>query len=61
MKVRLLISRAGADFVQHVGDEITVPDDEGKRMIAAGQAVPIAATGKETASKKATAQRAVKE
>ena len=38
MKIRLLVSRAGADFAQNRGDEIDVSAKEGQRMIAAGQA-----------------------
>ena len=41
MRVKLLVSRAGADFVQNAGDEIEVPDDEAARMIAAGQATAV--------------------
>lgn len=41
MKVKLLVSRAGAGFAQSVGDEIEVGEAEGGRMIAAGQAVPV--------------------
>ena len=35
MKVKLLISRAGAGFVQNIGDEIEVSDAEAKRMMEA--------------------------
>jgi hypothetical protein len=38
MKIKLLISRAGADFSQNAGDVIEVGADEGQRMIDAGQA-----------------------
>ena len=38
MKIKLLTSRAGADFSQNRGDEIDVDADEGQRMIDAGQA-----------------------
>ncbi len=41
MRIRLLVSRAGVDFSQNVGDEIDVPDKEATRMIEAGQAEPI--------------------
>lgn len=44
MKVKLLIGRAGIGFVQNAGDEVDVDADEAKRMIAAGQAEPIAKT-----------------
>ena len=42
MKVKLLTSRAGVDFSQNAGDVIDVSEAEGKRMIEAGQAAPIA-------------------
>lgn len=42
MKIKLLCSRAGADFAQNAGDEIVVSADEGTRMIEAGQAIPVA-------------------
>ena len=42
MKIKLLTSRAGADFSQNVGDVVDVSDGEGKRMIDAGQAIPVA-------------------
>ena len=60
MKIKLLTSRAGADFVQNVGDEIEVGDAEGMRMIEAGQALPVVISGKETAVKKPVTQKAVK-
>lgn len=41
MNIKLLTSRAGADFVQNTGDEITVSDAEAIRMIEAGQAVAV--------------------
>lgn len=61
MKIKLLISRAGASFVNGVGDEITVSDAEAIRMIEAGQAVPAPESRKETTAKKTTAQHAVKD
>lgn len=42
MKIKLLCSRAGADFAQNAGDEIEVSAEEGARMIEAGQALPVA-------------------
>lgn len=39
-KVKLLVSRAGTNFVNEVGEVIEVAADEAKRMIAAGQAEP---------------------
>lgn len=43
MKVRLLISRAGARGVQKVGDEIEVSEREAKRLMEAvpPKAVPV--------------------
>ena len=38
MKICLLVSRAGPTFSQKKGDVIDVSSDEGKRLIAAGQA-----------------------
>jgi len=38
MKVSLLVSRAGPTFSQKKGDIVDVSSDEGKRLIAAGQA-----------------------
>lgn len=65
MKVKLLVSRAGVGFSQSVGDEVDVSDAEGKRMIEAGQAVPVRETQakapKETATKKAVSEKAVKD
>jgi hypothetical protein len=43
MKIKLLVSRAGADFVQNRGEEIEVEQAEAVRMVEAGQAVPVAA------------------
>ncbi len=52
MKVKLTISRAGPGVVQNAGDEIDVGNDEGKRLIEAGHAIPLA--------KKKPVERAVK-
>jgi hypothetical protein len=64
MKVKLLVSRGGPGIDQRAGDEIDVSDAEGKRMIEANQAVPVgrgpAAEKKETATKKAPAEKATK-
>ena len=57
MKVRMLTSMAGENFVWNHGDEIEVPDAEGKRFIEAGIAEPVVASKKETASKKTPAKR----
>jgi hypothetical protein len=59
MKVQLTVSRAGARLSQSAGDIAEVGDEEGRRMIAAGQAIAI--NGKETATKKASPEKAVKE
>jgi hypothetical protein len=55
MKVELLVSRAGVGFAQNVGDEIEVSDAEGERMIAASQAVEVAAKKPATRKKKVEA------
>lgn len=59
MKVKLLISRAGSDFAQNAGDIVEVGEAEARRMVEAGQAEPVSV--KETATKKITARKAVKE
>ena len=41
MKIKLLVSRSGVDGAFSPGDEIEVTNDEAKRMIEAGQAVPV--------------------
>lgn len=41
MEVILVVSRAGANFVQNAGEQVTVSADEGKRMIENGSAVPV--------------------
>ena len=38
MKVELLVSRAGTNFTQSVGEVIEVSDDEGKRLLDSSQA-----------------------
>jgi len=66
MKVKLLVSRAGTDFTQSVGDIIEVSDDEGQRLLDSMQAEP--AGGKspgrrpvvEAAARKAPKKRAKK-
>ena len=54
MKVRMLVSRSGPGISDSVGDVISVPAEEAKRMIAAGQAVAV------TRAKKAAKKRAEK-
>ena len=61
MKLKLLISRAGADFSQSAGDVINVSDAEGKRMIEAAQAIPHVESKTETTTNKKQTQKAVKE
>ena len=58
MKIKLLVSRAGVDFVQNVGDEIEVSDKEGRSMIDAGQAEFV--SKQERATSKKPTQKAVK-
>lgn len=45
MKIKMLVSRSGADGAVDAGDEIEVDAAEAKRMIEAGQAQPVR-TGK---------------
>ena len=56
MKIKMLVSRAGANFSDSRGDVIEVESDEAGRMIAAGQAVAVETAMKskapETASRK---------
>ena len=58
MKVKLLISRAGKDLTQNAGDQITVDDSEGLRMIKAGKALLIEEV--EKASTKKVTEKATK-
>lgn len=60
MRVKLLVSRVGDDFVQTRGDEIDVSADEGQRMIEAGQAELVRAAGPERAVQAAKTEKAVK-
>lgn len=61
MKVKLLVSRAGVDFSQAVGEVIDVDEAEGVRMIAAEQAVALREDPKkETAAKKPAVEKAAK-
>lgn len=55
MKVKLLVSRAGTNFTQSVGDVIEVSDDEGKRLIDSLQAI---AAGGKAPSRKAVVEAA---
>ena len=58
MKVKLLCSRSGIDFSQNAGEEIEVSDDEGLRMVEAGQAAII--HHRENTSKKQKVNKATK-
>lgn len=61
MKVKLLTSRAGADFVQNVGDVIEVSAEEAKRMMESQppQCVPVReAEDVETTAKKSSKKKA---
>lgn len=60
MKVKLLVSRSGANGAQNRGDIVDVSDDEGPRMIEVGQAEPIRAAVKETAVSKRKVEKAAK-
>ena len=61
MKVKLLVSRAGHNFSQIAGEVVDVDDAEAKRMIDAGQAVPVeaekATAGPHTAAKSVKRKR----
>ena len=60
MKIKLLQSRAGINFSQNVDDEIDVDDDEAKRMIEAGQAVPVRSKQPEKAVRSKKSEKATK-
>lgn len=60
MKVKLLVSRSGADGAFAPGDEIEVSDAEAKRMIEAGQAQPVRGATPERAVQPPKTERAVK-
>ena len=51
MKIRLLVSRAGPGGSFAAGDEIEVDAAEAKRMIEAGQAMPVRSATKSTTKK----------
>lgn len=59
MKIKLLISRAGAGFVQAAGDVIDVSEREAEQLIKQGDAEPV--TSKETAVRKMPTRKAVKD
>lgn len=56
MKVKLLVSRAGADGAYGPGDIVEVSTGEASRMIEAGQATPLRA---EPVKKASRVERAV--
>lgn len=58
MKIKLLVSRAGAFGAQNAGEVIDVPDAEAARMIAAGQAQPVRRSKPERAVPKASPEKA---
>lgn len=60
MKIKLLVSRSGVDGAQSLGDEIEVGAGEAKRMIVAGQAIPVRGASSEKAVKRSKAERAAK-
>ena len=60
MKVRLTVSRSGADGAFAPGDEIEVSENEGVRMIEAGQAEAVRTTVKETTSARRKVEKAAK-
>lgn len=53
MKIKMLVSLAGADFVVSPGDEYECSAEEAKRHIEAGNAVPVAQPKVERAIKPA--------
>ena len=60
MKVELTISRAGFDFVQNAGDQVEVSNEEAKRMIDNGSAIPVRAAKVEKATKSTKREKASK-
>ena len=61
MKIKLLVSRAGASGAQDSGDVIEVENAEALRMIEAGQAEPVRAEkAPENAVKRFKAEKASK-
>jgi len=59
MKIKLLVARSGADGAHNRGDVIEVSAAEALRMIAADQAVELAAKP-ERATKAVTREKAIK-
>lgn len=60
MIVKLLVSRAGANFTQNRGDEIEVGAEEGQRMIDDGQAELVREAKVERAVKSTKGEKAAK-
>ncbi|MFT6772464.1 MAG: hypothetical protein ACJA1L_000168 [Paracoccaceae bacterium] len=61
MRIKLLVARAGPTLSQNPGEEIEVGAAEAARMIAAGQAVALAAPPpKRRARRETAAKRAAK-
>lgn len=61
MKVKMLVSRSGADGAFAPGDVIEVSSDEAKRMIEAGQAEAVrSGVTPEKAVRKAAPEKAVR-
>lgn len=60
MKVELLISRAGAGFVQSAGEKIEVTAREAEKLVKAGQAIVVVEEEKETATVKRAEKRQAK-
>lgn len=59
MRVVLSVSRSGPQGVFHAGDEIEVSDEDGRRMIDAGQALPVRRAARERAIPKRNTEKAV--
>lgn len=49
MKIKMTQSQYGIGVSRNAGDEIDVPEDEAKRMIEGGLAIPVRATKPEKA------------
>lgn len=62
MKVELLVPRATATGSENRGDVVEVSADEAKRMIEAGQAMPVraAAAAEKTVARTAKAEKTAK-
>ena len=60
MKVKLLVSRTGADGAQNRGDEIDVSPAEAKRMVDAGQCEIVRTAKAERAVPKPKAEKATR-